>query len=535
VLYQVYLRSFADSSGDGVGDIAGLLDRLSHVVDLGVDAVWLSPWFRSPMHDGGYDIADYRDIDPSFGTTEDAKALIEQCHRLGLRLVIDLVANHTSTEHPWFRAALAAPPGSPLRQRYHFRPGRGPAGEVPPNNWVSAFGGPAWTRVTDRDGRPGEWYLHLFSPHQPDLDWACPDVATEFDDIIRHWLDLGVDGIRVDAASALAKSADLPSVDRDVVRGFTPRTWPPTPFWDVDGVHDILRRWRTITDEYPGERCLVGEVVVNGPRRLSAYLRPDELHSAFAFDLLHAPWDATAMRTAIDRSLEAVDQDSADGAALTWVLSNHDEPRHVTRYSSVEDDDGARVVDLDVGLARARAALLLILALPGAACLYQGEELGLPEVLDLPAEVRRDPTFQRTGGAVTGRDGSRVPLPWDGARPPFGFSRAQAWLPQPVDWAALTAAAQSDEPTSTLTLYRDAVRLRRRLLGASTAPLRWRDAPPGVLAFDRPGVLTCVVNLAAEPVVLDSEPVLVSGEQPHPTVLPPHSAAWLSWQPGQGD
>jgi alpha-glucosidase len=532
VVYQVYLPSFADGSGDGIGDIAGLLDRLSHVVDLGVDAVWISPWFRSPMRDGGYDIADHRDIDPTFGTTADALALIDRCHRDGLRVIVDLVANHTSTEHPWFRDALSAPPGSPARQRYHFRPGRGPTGEEPPNNWISAFGGPAWTRVTEPDGRPGEWYLHLFSPHQPDLNWDCPAVAAEYDDIIRYWLDAGVDGIRVDAASALAKHEDLPAVDFDLSTGFTPRSWPPTPFWDAEGVHEILRRWRAVADEYPGDRWLVGEVVVSTPDRLAAYLRPDELHSGFAFDLLHAPWDASAMRTAIDRSLAAVDRHPGAGT-LTWVLSNHDETRHVTRYGVVETD-GGRHLDLEVGTARARAALLLLLALPGATCLYQGEELGLPEVLDIPAERRRDPAFHRTGGAVPGRDGARVPLPWAGEQPPFGFSAVEPWLPQPHDWSSLSVAAQQGRPTSTLTLHRDALRLRHRLLGPNDAPLRWCESPPGTLAFERPGELTCVVNLTADPVALERPPVLCSTAQDDATLLPADAAAWLvgqtSWE-----
>jgi alpha-glucosidase len=528
VFHEVYLPSFADGSGRGVGDIPGLLGRLPHLVDLGVDAVWLSPWFRSPMHDGGYDITDYRDIDPTFGTKADALALIERCHQLGLRVLVDLVANHTSTEHPWFRAAVAAPPGSPARQRYHFRAGRGRRGDEPPNNWISAFGGPAWTRLPDRAGEPGEWYLHLFSPNQADLNWDCPEVAAEFDDVMRHWLDLGVDGFRVDAASALAKHGDLPAVDLDLSAGFTPRDWPPTPFWDVDGLHDILRRWRSITNEYPGDRCLVGEVVVSSPHRLAAYLRPDELHSAFAFDLLHAPWDATAMREAIDRSLAAVERDAHDAATLTWVLSNHDETRQVTRYALVETAVGERTVDLDVGLARARAALLLQLALPGAACLYQGEELGLPEVLDIPAELRRDPAFHRTSGAVLGRDGCRVPLPWAGDHSPFDFTSAEPWLPQPNDWASLTAAAQRNQPASTLNLYRHAVRLRRQLLGPNSAPLCWRESPPGTLVFDRPAALTCIVNLAAEPITLDRRPVLVSTEHHDTTLLPPNSAAWLA-------
>ena len=378
----------------------------------------------------------------------------------------------------------------------------------------------------EADGSPGEWYLHLFSPHQPDLNWDCAEVAAEFDDVIRYWLDLGVDGIRVDAASALAKHEDLPSVDLDLSAGFTPRAWPPTPFWDVDGVHDVLRRWRAVVDEYPGDRCLVGEVVVGSPDRLATYLRPDELHSAFAFDLLHAPWDAAAVREAIGRSLEAAEP-APGTAALTWVLSNHDETRHVTRYALVRSNFGELGVDLDVGLARARAALLLLLALPGAACLYQGEELGLPEVLDLPARFRRDPTFHRTGGAVPGRDGCRVPLPWAGAEPPFGFSPSRPWLPQPPDWATLTAAAPGGQPGSTLDLYRRAVRMRRQLLGPNTAPLCWRESAPDTLVFERPGALTCVVNLGVDPVALDGHPVLVSGEQPDPSVLPPHGAAWL--------
>ncbi|TFV83003.1 glycoside hydrolase family 13 protein [Blastococcus sp. CT_GayMR20] len=532
VVYEVYLRSFADSDGDGVGDIGGLRSRLPYLADLGVDAVWITPWYPSPMADGGYDVADYCEIDPRFGTLADADVLLAEAHALGIRVITDLVANHTSEQHPWFVAALAAGPGSPERARYFFRDGRA-GGDEPPNDWISAFGGRAWTRVREPDGSPGQWYLHQFAPQQPDLDWDHPGVREDFDAILRFWFDRGIDGIRVDAAPAMAKAPGLPDAGHGPGAAFESRTWVGNPHWDVDGVHDILRRWRRIGDSYPGDRVFVTEAVVNGPERLSRYVRPDEMHTTFNFDYLTAPWDAGALRRVIDGTLAAL---APVGAPATWVLSSHDETRHVTRFGRASTGAAfggaalpASTTDPVLGLRRARAAALLTLALPGGAYVYQGEELGLPEVEDLPEDALQDPTWERSGHTVRGRDGCRVPLPWDGDRPPFGFTDAGVapWLPQPAGWAASTVAAQLGDPGSTLALYRTALSLRRSLPRLADAPLTWLDGGPDVLAFDRGTALRCVVNLSAEPVDVTGHGSVLLASGPVPGRLPPDTAAWF--------
>jgi alpha-glucosidase len=532
----VYLRSFADSDCDGVGDIGGLRGKLPYLADLGVDALWITPWYPSPMADGGYDVADYCDIDPRFGTLADADALLAEAHALGLRVLVDLVANHTSEQHPWFRAALA--PGSPERDRYFFRDGR-EGGNSPPNDWISAFGGPAWSRVREPDGSPGQWYLHLFAPQQPDLDWDHPGVREDFDAILRFWFDRGIDGIRVDAAPAMAKVPGLPDAGHEAGAAFESRTWVDNPHWDVDEVHDILRRWRRIGDSYPGDRLFVTEAVVNGPERLSRYVRPDEMHTSFNFDYLTAPWEAEALRHVIDGTLAALEP---VGAPATWVLSSHDETRHVTRFGRAFTGAAfggaalpASPTDPALGLRRARAAALLTLALPGSAYLYQGEELGLPEVEDLPEEALQDPTWERSGHTVRGRDGCRVPLPWAGGSPPFGFTAdgVAPWLPQPSAWSALTVAAQGDDPASTLSLYRTALHLRRSLEPLHTAPLCWRPSADGVLAFDRGPGFRCVVNMSSRPVEIGKLGRVLLASGPCTDDLPPDTAAWLS-SPGPG-
>ncbi|MFE6842406.1 glycoside hydrolase family 13 protein [Streptomyces sp. NPDC057686] len=512
VIYQVYVRSFADSDGDGIGDLRGVRTRLPHLARLGVDAVWLTPFYVSPQADGGYDVADYRAVDPLFGDLSDADELVRAAHALGLRVIVDVVPNHTSDRHAWFREALAAEPGSPARARYHFRPGRGPLGERPPNDWESVFGGPAWTRTPD-----GTWYLHLFAPEQPDLNWEHPEVAEEFASVLRFWLDLGVDGFRIDVAHGMVKASGLPDIGRGAQA--TLIGTEPLPFFDQDGVHEIHRSWRRLLDSYPGQRIGVAEAWAPTSERLALYVRPDELHQAFNFRFLNCPWDTRAMRTVIDESLAAT---ASVGAPTTWVLSNHDVVRHVTRYGG-----GAQ------GLARARAAALLMLALPGSAYLYQGEELGLPEVADLPDAVRQDPAFLRTAGQDGLRDGCRIPLPWSGEQPPYGFGPAGSWLPQPPDWAPLSVAAQTGDPHSTLELYRAALELRRALPGLGSpdaGPLTWLSAPADVLLFTRPG-FACTLNGRSEPLelpspgrpVLSSAPVETDGRT---VLLPPDSCTW---------
>ncbi len=522
-IYQVYVRSFADGDGDGTGDLAGVRAKLPYLADLGIEAIWFNPWFPSPMDDGGYDVSDYRDIEPAFGTLAEAEKLIEEAHTLGIRIIIDIVPNHCSDEHPWFAAALAAGPDSLERERFWFRRGRGAHGELPPNNWQSRFGGPAWTRVTEPDGSPGEWFLHLYSSRQPDLNWTNPEVAEEFEDILRFWFNRGVDGFRIDVADGLVKADGLPDVaDPD----------GPLPYSDVDGVHEVYRTWRRIADGYPDKRVFVGEMWLPDPERFAMYLRPDELHSAFNFDFLSCPWDARRLRSVVDATLAA---HAPVRAPATWVLSNHDVTRHVTRYGradtsfSFADRQHLAPTDRELGTRRARAAALLTLALPGAVYIYQGEELGLSEVEDLPDEVRQDPVFARTAGADIGRDGCRVPIPWSGDAAPFGFNSTGAapWLPQPAAWSACTVERQTGDPDSMLELYRRALRLRAGQPALGDGPMAWLDQPSGVLAFARGDGFACVVNLSTEPVPLPAHREVLLASGPVSQTLPPDTTAWL--------
>jgi len=526
VVYEIYLRSLTDSSADGVGDIGGIRSRLRYLRDLGVDAVWITPWYRSPMVDGGYDVADYQDIDPLFGTLYDARALIDEVHDSGMRIIIDLVPNHTSDQHPWFQDALSAGPGSAERGRYIFRTGRAP--DQPPNDWRSVFGGSAWTQVPD-----GEWYLHLFAAAQPDLNWRNPEVAAEFEDILRFWLDRGVDGFRVDVAHGLIKASDLPDLSIGREDLIEPPDRTDHPHWDRPEVHDIYRSWRRIAESYGGDRIFVAEAWVATPDRLARYVRPNELHTAFNFDFLRSPWRPDSLRSVIQSNMKALD---AVGAPAIWVLSSHDVTRHVTRYGRPHTSTvGPRhelpePVDLEVGTRRARAALLLMLALPGSAYLYQGEELGLEEVEDLPEELLQDPTWHRSGHTARGRDGCRVPLPWHGPVPPFGFAAdgVQPWLPQPRHWAARTVQAESDDPNSMLSLYRNALTLRHSLEALGDGEMSWLDSPPEVLVFHRGHGLACAVNLGEKPWELpEHKRLLLASETLQDGKLAPDTAAWL--------
>ena len=553
-IYQVYVRSFADGNGDGVGDLAGIRARLPYLHDLGVDAIWFNPWYPSPMADAGYDVSDYRDIDPVFGTLAEAEALIADAHRLGMRIIVDIVPNHCSDEHPWFREAVQAGAGSAARELFWIRDGRGIDGAEPPNNWSSIFGGPAWTRLPD-----GQWYLHLFAPQQPDFNWDNPKVREEFEDVLRFWFNRGADGVRIDSAAVVVKDPELADFDPDA---------PPVPhpYTDRDEVHGIYRGWRTVADGYPDRRALIGEIWLPDAERFARYLGPGELHTAFNFDFLACPWDGPTLRACIDATLAV---HAPVDAPATWVLSNHDVTRHVTRYGRADTSFEhatrrhlhGRPTDVALGTRRARAAVLLAFALPGSVYVYQGEELGLGEVEDIPIELRQDPIVRRTNGSDPGRDGCRVPLPWSGDDAPFGFSPPDAtgepWLPQPASWRDYTVEAQQGRPDSMLELYRSALHLRRSRPDLGDAPLAWLDAPPGVLAFTRgrptrdptaprwptrdptaprwptrdptapPSAFTCVVNLSPEPVAVPAGTPLLSSHSLPDRLLPPDAAVWL--------
>ncbi len=570
VIYQIYPRSWADATGDGVGDLPGITARLPHLAELGVDAIWISPFYVSPMADAGYDVADYFDIDPLFGTLADADALLVRARELGIRVVVDLVPNHSSDEHAWFQAALAAAPGSPERARYIFRDGRGPDGSQPPNNWKSVFGGKGWTRVPEADGAPGQWYLHLFDVKQPDFDWQNPEVREMFHDVLRFWLDRGVDGFRVDVAHALVKDPALPDwterttmlgdaeptleededEDKDDVTPAAERE--PTsaaPMWDKDEVHDVYRAWRSILNSYNPEgdpqqdKMLVAEAWVEPVERAVRYIRPDEMHQTFNFDFMDCTWRARDLRRVITGSLSAAD---SVGAPTTWVLSNHDVVRHASRLGlpvGPRRPNGIGLGDPQpnavLGLRRARAATALMLALPGSAYLYQGEELGLPDHTALPDDVRQDPTWLRSGHTERGRDGCRIPFPWEAGSPSFGFGAVEeTWLPQPELYGALAVDRQQGVSGSTLELYRELLRLRREY-GLGTGSLEFVEGwPTDVVAVRNggsatAGPVTVLVNLGTEPVTLPadqavlvtSRPVVAGAAGP---ALPSDTTVWLA-------
>jgi alpha-glucosidase len=510
VFYQVYPRSFRDSDGDGVGDLDGVTAELDYLSRLGVDAIWLNPVMVSPMADHGYDVADPRDVDPLFGGIGALERLIEAAHARGIKITMDLVPNHTSSRHPWFEAAVAAGPGSVQRERYIFRDGIGPNGIHPPNNWVSVFGGPAWTRVVEPDGNLGQWYMHLFDAEQPDLNWENPEVFDDLEKTLRFWLERGVDGFRIDVAHGMAKPPGLPDMKNPHLAMLT--LDDDDPRFNHDAVHDIHRGIRSVLDDY-SPAVTIGEIWVFDNDDFAKYLRPDELHLGFNFRLVRAEFDADGIREAIENSLLAAD---LAGSPPTWCLSNHDVEREVSRYG-----DGSS------GLARAHAMALVMLALPGAVFVYNGEELGMPNV-DLPDEALQDPVWERSDHQERGRDGCRVPMPWEGSAPPFGFSSDDdTWLPMPAEWAQLTVEAQVGDADSTLSLFRRAIELRhgRKPFAGS---IEWLEVPAGALAFRCADAMVCVLNTGTEPVALPAGELLLLSAPLDDGRLPPNSAAWLA-------
>ncbi|SDU97386.1 alpha-glucosidase [Microlunatus sagamiharensis] len=531
VVYQVYPRSFADSDGDGLGDIPGVTSRVGYLAELGVDAIWLSPFYPSALADGGYDVDDYRDVAPELGTLTDFDALVGAAHAVGIKIVVDIVPNHTSNRHAWFLAALAAGPGSPERARYVFRDGTGPDGSLPPSDWQSHFGGRAWTRLVDADGNPEQWYLHLFAPEQPDLNWDNREVHEEFLTTLRFWADRGVDGYRVDVAHALAKDLSEPLRSKPETPGELPLDGSD-PLFDRNEVHEIYAEWRQVFDSYDPPRTAVAEAF-SAPERRALYARPTELGQAFNFDLLKADFDAAQFREVVDFCLA---QAAEAGSSSTWVLSNHDVVRHASRYglpagTDLDDwlmtDGLGTVLDVEQGLHRARAAVLFMLALPGSAYLYQGEEIGLHEVADLPAGALQDPIWLRTQNTKKGRDGARVPLPWtrDGAT--YGFGSGNAWLPQPAAWSRIAVGEQVGDPTSTLELYRAALHARRAL--QTEESLAWVETGrEDVVHFVRPNGWHCVTNFGTEPYALPSGEVRVASAPVEDGRLAGESSAWFT-------
>lgn len=518
VIYQIYPRSFADSNGDGMGDLPGITSRLSSLAALGIDAIWLSPYMRSPQKDAGYDVSDYKDVDPLFGNLDDFDAMVKRAHEFKIRVLVDLVPNHTSDQHEWFQAALKAAPGSPERAFYHFKDGKGQNGELPPNNWLSMFGGPAWTRTTNADGTPGQWYVHLFDSSQPDLNWENPKVEEAFEDILRFWLDRGVDGFRVDQPHAMGKAEGLPD-HPDIERagsGFIEGE-PSPPMWFQESVHPIFRKWRAILDSYPGDRAMCGEAYVLPLSFMALWVRPDEFNQTFNFRFLDSEWKPEILFNSINESFTAFD---GVGAPSTWVLSNHDIIRHASRMGGLTGRPTASngigpndpQPDRELGLRRARAATLFTLALPGSMYLYQGEELGLPEHTTLEPQYRQDPTYARTNGERVGRDGCRVPLPWEsGVGAANGFnSTGKSWLPQPEIYAEYSRDQQEGVEGSTLELYKHALQVRKDLkLGEGSFDWAPEFIGEHSLGF-RNGEILVVHNFGHEPIELPRGEVIAS-------------------------
>jgi len=537
VTYQIYIRSFADANGDGdgKGDVEGIRSRLPYLKTLGVDAIWITPWYPSPQMDHGYDVADYMDIEPDYGTLDEAKRLIDEAHALGIKFIIDIVPNHSSDKHKWFQEALKAAPGSPERERYVFRDGKGKNGELPPNNWQAIFGGPAWERITEADGTPGQWYLHLFAVEQPDFNWDNPVVREHFEEVLHFWLKLGVDGFRIDVAHGMIKEPGLP----DELKGADLLTAQKSPYFDQEGVHEIYRSWRKIFDSYPGNRMGVAEAWVS-KESLPKYIRPDELANSFNFHFLDSKWDVNEFKTNIKESFELL---TTTGAPASWVLENHDVTRSVNRFDQGLKGGGVDTplkrfgdtskFDIKRGTKRARAAALMMLALPGGAYIYQGEELALPEATGIPKDRLTDPRWKLSGYTDPGRDGCRVPLPWKAdVAGSYGFSSNpklgdnDSWLPQPKHWGTLAVELQERDPESTLNLYRAALDIRHKEAGLGDGTMEWIEAGKDVLAFSRPGGFACYVNFG-KAISLPAGEILLSSNPVQSDVLETDTAVWL--------
>ncbi len=539
VTYQIYIRSFADANGDGIGDVEGIRSRLPYLKELGVDAIWITPWYPSPQNDHGYDVSDYMDIEPQYGTLADAEKLIKETHDHGLKFIVDIVPNHTSDQHKWFQAALKAAPGSPERDRYMFRDGKGPNGDLPPNNWEAVFGGCAWERVIEADGKPGQWYLHLFAIEQPDLNWENPEVRSHLEDVLKFWLDRGVDGFRIDVAHGMVKYPGLPDIPE--VNTTSEMLAPhERPFWDQEGVHEIYRSWRKILDSYPGERMAVAEAWVSPASRIARYVRADELQNSFNFEMLTTLWNADEIRVKIGNSMAALVE---VGAPPSWVFNNHDVVRSIDRLDLGLTNNGESTFtrqgdpakfNIARGTLRAKSATLMTLALPGGTYLYQGEELGLPEVRDLPEDRLTDPRWKMSGYKDRGRDGCRVPLPWK-SEPTggFGFSTNdlleldQAWLPMSPWMGNFSADSQAGVAGSTLTMYREALALRKLEEGLGDGPMTWIEAGKDVVAFSRPDNFACYINFGAAIEIPAGAAVLISSGPLAGNLLPTDTAVWL--------
>ena len=531
VIYQIYPRSFADGNGDGIGDLVGTTARLESLKSLGIDAIWFSPFFKSPQKDAGYDVADYKTIDPLFGSNEEFYELLAKAHSLGLRIIVDIVPNHSSDQHELFQAALKAAPGSPEREIYIFRDGKGANGELPPNNWESVFGGNAWTRTTNPDGTPGQWYLHIFDSSQPDFNWENPKVTELFEDILSFWLDKGVDGFRIDVAHGLVKEVGLPDVQAGATHVVDQTEHP---FWGQEGVHEIIRGWRRLLNRY-GDRAMCAEAWVLPLSRMAKWVREDEYHQTFNFGYLETPWERNALEKVVAESLREFGK---VGAPSTWVLSNHDTIRHTSKYGVPSIPLHGQGIGPDneqpdeaIGLRKARAASAFMLGLPGGAYIYQGEELGLPEHTMLEGKYRQDPIWFRTNGEIVGRDGCRVPLPWEAnGGPSFGFNTTgKSWLPAPASFKRYARDVQEGVAGSTLELYKRLIKERKEFaLGSGEFRFAQEYSSDSTLAYINNGVLV-ISNFGPDSVNVPAGKLLVTTQHDLTVegVLEHDQTAWI--------
>jgi alpha-glucosidase len=531
VIYQIYPRSFADGNGDGIGDLVGTTARLESLKSLGIDAIWFSPFFKSPQKDAGYDVADYKTIDPLFGSNEEFYDLLAKAHSLGLRIIVDIVPNHSSDQHELFQAALKAAPGSPEREIYIFRDGKGENGELPPNNWESVFGGNAWTRITEADGSLGQWYLHIFDSSQPDFNWENPKVTELFEDILSFWLDKGVDGFRIDVAHGLVKEVGLPDVKVGATHVVDETEHP---FWGQEGVHEIIRGWRKLLNRYE-DRAMCAEAWVLPLSRMAKWVREDEYHQTFNFGYLETPWDRNALEKVVAESLREFGK---VGAPSTWVLSNHDTIRHTSKYGVPSIPlhgqgigPNSEQPDEAMGLRKARAASAFMLGLPGGAYIYQGEELGLPEHTMLEGKYRQDPTWFRTNGEKVGRDGCRVPLPWEAnGGPSFGFNTTgKSWLPAPDSFKRYARDEQEGVAGSTLELYKRLIKERKEFaMGSGEFRFAPEYSSDSTLGYINNGVLV-ISNFGPDSVNVPAGKLLVTTQHDLTVegVLEHDQTAWI--------
>ena len=529
-IYQIYPRSFKDSNGDGIGDIQGIISEIDYLASLSLDAIWLSPFYPSALADGGYDVDDYRSVDPRIGTLDDFDEMISKLGAVGIKVFVDIVPNHSSDQHVWFKEALAAPEGSVARSRYIFRDGKGAQGELPPSDWPSHFAPSAWTRTKNPDGTPGQWYLHLFAPEQPDFNWDNREVQEDFLKTLRFWSDRGVAGFRVDVAHGLKKDLSEPFRSYPVIGAYENPLTGDDVLFDRNDVHEIYREWNKVFQEYDPPRVAVAEAYVRVERRV-LYARADELGQAFNFDLLEAPFDAPTYKKLITQSIEYA---AKEGSSTTWVLENHDKPRSPSRFGLPHDLDLMDWVTSDgksadenreLGSARANAAISMLLALPGCTYIYQGEELGLFEVTDIPHDQIQDPMWKRNLFTAKGRDGCRVPLPWTSTGPSFGFGSDGSHLPQP-SWFKDYAVDVQTSPGSTLNLYRKALKLRKEL--QTSEEYTWIETDDKeVLHFSRPNGWHCLSNFNGKPFEIPAGEIVFSTGSLVDGKLGPATTVWL--------